>query len=227
MHTPVARRYAGCWAAVTLTLMLALLPAAWAQIHVEDQRGKRLTLAQPATRIVAIPIPMASVIMALDGSSRRLVGMHPSARQSIQEGFLRRVFPEALAIQADVTRGGMFTPNIESIMALQPDLVVQWTEPADFIATLEGAGLTVVGLTDSPPSQEIHERNLTILGTVIGQGERVAQLIQRQQAQRQQVETALTGLATAARPRVVYFRSLTPNMRPAGPNTYQSLFMIF
>src|SRR5713226_9555524 len=123
--------------ALALTVLLTSAPPGYAQIRVDDQRGRTLELPKPAERIVAIPIPMASIIMALDGSSRRIVGMHPSAHQSIQEGFLRHVFPEALSIQADVTRGGMFTPNLESILALRPDVVVQWTEPVDVIRALE------------------------------------------------------------------------------------------
>ena len=108
---------------VVLVVSAAAHPA-WAQIRVVDQRGRTIELPKPAERIVTIPIPMASVIMALDGSARRIVGMHPSARQSIQDGFLRRIFPEALSIQADVTRGGMFTPNLESLLTLCPDVVV-------------------------------------------------------------------------------------------------------
>lgn len=203
----------------------SVVNSAWAQIRVEDQRGQIIELPRPAERIVAIPIPMASVIMALDGSSRRLVGMHPSARQSVQEGFLRRIFPEALSIQADVTRGGMFTPNLETILALRPDVVVQWTEPVDLIRTLEGAHLTVVGLIDSPPTQEIHERNLTIIGEVIGQRERVAQLIRTQQETRRQIETAVAGIPESEKPRVLYLRSLRQSMRPAGRNTYQDFWI--
>ncbi|MGH9204683.1 MAG: ABC transporter substrate-binding protein, partial [Vicinamibacterales bacterium] len=196
-----------------------------AQVRVDDQRGRTIELPKPAERIVAIPIPMASIIMALDGSARRIVGMHPSARQSIQEGFLRRVFPEALSIQADVTRGGMFTPNLESILALRPDVVVQWTEPVDLIRALEGAGLTVVGLINSPPTQEIHERNLAIVGEVIGQRERVAQLIRTQQEIRQRIEAAVAGIPESEKPRVLYFNSLRQSMRPAGRNTYQDFWI--
>ena len=215
----------GLRVAMTLAALLIAVPLAWAQVRVDDQRGRTIALPQPAERIVTIPIPMASMIMALDGSARRIVGMHPSSRQSIQEGFLRRVFPEALAIQADVTRGGMFTPNLESILALRPDVVVQWTEPADLIQALEGAGLTVVGLTDSPRTQEIHEHNLTILGDVIGQRERVAQLIRMQQETRQRVEHALAGLSESAKPRVLYLRALRQTMRPGGRATYQDFWM--
>jgi len=167
---------------------------AWTQIRVDDQRGRRIELPKPAERIVTIPMPMAAVTIALDGSARRVVGMHPASRQSIQEGFLRRIFPEALSIQADVTRGGMFTPNLESILALRPDVVVQWTEPPDLIRALEGAGLTVVGLINSPPTQEIHERNLAIVGEIIGQRERVAQLLRAQQEMRRQIEAAVAGI---------------------------------
>lgn len=208
-----------------LVLLVTAPSLVWPQIQVKDQRGQTLTLAQPAERIVAIPIPMAAVIMALDGSSRRLVGIHPAARQSIQEGFLRRVFPEALAIPTDVTRGGMFTPNLESVLALRPDVVVQWHEPADLIQMLEGAGLTVVGLINSPPTQDIHERNLTIVGEVIGQAERVAQLIRTQQGIQQQIETTLAGLAESERPRVLYLRALRQRMQPAGRDTYQDFWI--
>lgn len=206
-------------------LLCLLVPCAWAQVRLEDQRGKTVVFPKPAERIVTIPIPLASVVMALDGSARRVVGMHPSAKQSIQEGFLRRIFPEALSIQADITRGGMFTPNLESILALRPDVVVQWTEPAELIRTVEDAGLTVVALTDSPPTQEIHERNLTIIGDLIGQRERVTQLIRMQQETRRRVEEAVAGVAPADKPRVLYMRSWRQNMRPAGQNTYQDFWI--
>ncbi|MGH8070355.1 MAG: ABC transporter substrate-binding protein [Candidatus Entotheonellia bacterium] len=196
-----------------------------AQIRVEDQRGRTIELPKPAERIVTIPMPMASMTMALDGGSRRIVGMHPSSHQSIQEGFLRRIFPEALSIQADVTRGGMFTPNLESILALRPDVVVQWTEPADLIRALEGAGLTVVGLINSPPTQEIHERNLAIVGEIIGQRERVAQLIRTQQEMRQRIEATVAGMAASEKPRVLYLRSVRHSMNPAGRNSYQDFWI--
>jgi iron complex transport system substrate-binding protein len=149
--------------------------------------------------------------------------MHPASRQSIQEGFLRRIFPEALSIQADVTRGGMFTPNLESILALRPDVVVQWTEPPDLIRALEGAGLTVVGLINSPPTQEIHARNLTIMGAIIGQGERVAQLLRAQQEMRGRIEAAVAGIPESEKPRVLYLNA--KSLRPAGRDTYQDFWI--
>ncbi len=204
---------------------LAPISVTAGEVRVEDQGGRTIRLGKPAERVVAIPMPMASVIMALDGSSRRVVGMHPSARQSIGEGFLRRVFPEALSIRADVTRGGMFNPNLESILQLRPSIVVQWTEPAELIASLENARIPVVGLINSPPSQEVHERNLTIIGAVIGQSKRADALLAAQRRVRAEIEEAAAAITPTARPRVLYLRSLRPSMNPAGSNTYQDFWI--
>jgi len=204
---------------------LGPLSVAAEEIRVQDQRGRMIRLEKPAERVVAIPMPMASVIMALDGSSRRVAGMHPSARLSIEEGFLRRVFPEALSIPADVTRGGMFNPNLESILQLRPDIVVQWTEPAELISSLENARISVVGLINSPPNQEVHERNLTIIGAVIGQSERTEALLAAQRGVRAEIEAIAAVIPPTERPRVLYLRSLRPSMNPAGSNTYQDFWI--
>ena len=184
-------------------------------MKVEDQRGKIIELAAPAERIVTIPIPMAAVIMALDGSAKRLIGIHPQARKSIADGFLKRVFPQALEITADIVRGGQFNPNLESILSLRPDLVVQWTEPADLIATLESAGLRVAGLVNDPPTQEVNARNLTIIGELIGRGDRIRTLLARHRETHARISAIANGIPHENRPRVLYFREFTASMRPA------------
>jgi iron complex transport system substrate-binding protein len=200
-------------------------PASAQEVRIEDQRGRLIRLEAPAERVVAIPMPMASMIMALDGSSRRVVGMHPAARRSIQDGFLRRVFPEALSIPSDVTRGGMFNPNLESILQLRPSIVVQWTEPAELITALENARIPVVGLINSPPNQNVHARNMTIVGAVIGQSARTEMLLAEQRRMETQIESVVTTIPASERPRVLYLRSVQPSMNPAGPNTYQDFWI--
>jgi iron complex transport system substrate-binding protein len=200
----------------TLTCPLLAQP-----VKVEDQRGKTIELAAPAERIITIPIPMAAVIMALDGSSKRLVGIHPQARKSIADGFLKRVFPEALEITADVVRGGQFNPNLESILGLRPDLVVQWTEPADLIASLERAGLRVAGLFNDPPTQEVNERNLTIVGELIGRGDRIRALLTRHRETQTRIAAVAAAIPQDKRPRALYFREFGMTMRPAGSNNYR------
>ncbi len=46
------------------------------QISIVDQRDRTVTLTGEAKRVVTIPIPAASMFMAVDGGTDRLVGMH-------------------------------------------------------------------------------------------------------------------------------------------------------
>jgi len=191
------------------------------QVSIEDMRGKTIVLPKPAERIVVIPIPLASVLMTLDGGSKRLIGINPSARQSLQEGFLRTIFPEALSIPTDIVRGGQFTPNLESILGSRPDLVVQWSAPPELTKGMEDAGLTVVGLTNDPPTQAINERNLAILAAIIGRDDRMRELLAFNREAESRIATALADVPDAARPRVLYFRDYQAALRVAGTNSYR------
>lgn len=195
------------------------------QVHVTDQRGKVVTLSAPARRIVTIPMPMASVVMALDGSSERIVAMHPASRKSIEQGFLKKVFPDALALRTDVVRGGMFTPNLETILELRPDVVIQWTLPQDIIKTLEDAGVTVVGLINSPPTQEVNEANMTIVAEVIGRKDRVDRLKRENKVVLDAVQAGTASLSETQRVKAVYLRSVLQKMEPAGNTSYQDYWI--
>jgi iron complex transport system substrate-binding protein len=163
--------------------------------------------------------------MALDGSSRRVVGIHPAARQSIEEGFLRRVFPEALSIRSDVTQGGNFNPNLETILQLRPQIVLQWTEPADIINALDRARIPVAGLTNDPPNQQVHERNLMIVGAVIGQSTRTDTLLASQRRVLGEIESIAAAISPTQKKRLLYLRLMQPSIVPAGPETYQDFWM--
>jgi len=201
----------------------AQAPATGGQVTVIDQRGAEVKLTRPAQRIVTIPVPMAAMVMALDGTSRRVVGMHPAARQSIDEGFLRKVYPDALNIPADVTRGGMFTPNMEALLELKPDLVVAWSEPLEAVQTMERAGLTVLTLRNDPANLQQHFGNLEKLGQVLGLSPRVATIradIEKKNAIVQQAMVSVT-----SKPRTLYLQQAKAAFRASGQNTFQNFWM--
>jgi iron complex transport system substrate-binding protein len=139
---------------------------------------------------------------------------------------LKRIFPESLSIRADVTRGGTFTPNLESILELHPDVVIQWTQPADLIESLESAGIKVVGLINSPKTQAINEKNLAIVGELLGRRERTGALMDRFHSVMDRIESVTAAIPAKERPRTLYFRSVRDGgMRPAGRKVYQDFWM--
>lgn len=223
-----AFRFRACAVSISLLLLTCLLNPAVVSAQTQgpvltDQRGRESKFTKPVERIIAIPVPMASVIMALDGASRRVVGMHPVARQSIEQGFLKRVYPEALAIASDITRGGMFTPNMETVLSLKPDAVVTWSEPTDAVQTLERAGLPVVALTNDPPNLAVHESNLAILARLLGREDRLSRIRTDMERARAIVEKSLAGVTQ--KPRVIYMRQTKGAFQASGRNTFQDFWI--
>ena len=96
---------------ICLVLLLLALPAP-AAISLEDDEGHRITLAQPARRIVALAPHIAEVVFAA-GAGSHLAG-------TVQYSD----YPEAAK---DVPRVGSYNAvNMEAVVALKPDLVLAW-----------------------------------------------------------------------------------------------------
>jgi iron complex transport system substrate-binding protein len=149
---------------VVLLLFLALFlfpilhspfPAARAQpVSVTDDRGKTVTLARPAQRIVALAPGLAELAHAA-GAGRRLVGV---VRHSD--------FPPAVLSLPEV--GDSARLDFEHIAVLKPDLVLAWrsgNSPAD-VERLEQLGFRV--WASEPRRLADIARHLRAIGTLAG-----------------------------------------------------------
>ncbi|MGM8932310.1 cobalamin-binding protein [Salinicola halophyticus] len=124
-------------------LALALIVVGWlaaaasdaeasgAAISVEDDSGRRVTLAQPAERIIALAPHLVELSYAV-GAGRQLVGAIDGSD-----------YPPA-ALQLDRVGSYRGIP-LELIVAKQPDLVLVWGSgtPASLIEQLERLGIPV------------------------------------------------------------------------------------
>ncbi|EIM73527.1 periplasmic binding protein [Nitratireductor aquibiodomus RA22] len=174
-------------------------------VHFLDLDGRRITLDRPAGRIVTLGPPYAAMAVAVHGSPDRLVGIHPRARDMYSRSFVREMFPEIMTIPTNIAVGGDFTPNVEGIARLQPDIVVQWAEMGDaLIAPLENAGITVARYRSLEAGAEATlAAMLTMFGEMIGDTARAERLnAQRAQTGRRLAEMVGT-LSDASRQRVL------------------------
>lgn len=186
-------------------------------VSVRDQRGQRITLDVPARRLVTIPMPAAALLIAVDGSADHLVGMHPSSWTALHDGILGEFFPRALAIPHDVASAD-FAPNVESVVALRPDVVVQWGDRGPGLtAPLENAGLKVVGLEYG--TQEDLLTWISLFAALVGRPERAALITDAIDGARQQ-EARTTASVATGRPKVVYFNRFAGGLKVAGDATY-------
>jgi len=200
---------------LTAALLLALAPPVAGQpVQITDMEGRELRLARPAERVATIPIPMASTLIALDGSTRRLVGMHPLALSAIQEGILGRIFPEAARIPANITAPN-FVPNIEALAATRPDLVIQWGgRGADIVRPIENAGLTVMLILYG--TEERARRYMRDVAIAIGRPERIEELVAWREVVQQRIAGVTSTIPEQRRPRVLYLQRALSGLVAAG-----------
>jgi iron complex transport system substrate-binding protein len=188
-------------------------------ISLTDLEGRTVRLAKPAERVAAIPIPMASIVIAMSQGTERLAGMNQVAKSAVLEGILGKIFPEAAKIRADIA-GQNFMPNVEALAATRPDLVIQWGGRGDdIVKPLTNAGLETLLIRYG--TEDYARRYITLAARAVGKPERAAANI----AWRERVEAEIAGkartIAPTARPKVLHIQNALTNLTAAGTSSYE------
>lgn len=196
-------------------------------IEITDQRGRTIALDKAPHRLIFMPIPAPSTFISIDGGADKIVGMNSYSATAMRDGIMGKIVPGLSRIKADVVMNTSdptsFAPNIESILALQPDLIFQWAAVGDNIAALDRLGVPTVGLRVSTAEEFI--RYVTIMGQVAGKEQRAATLLQRQNAERERLIKEFGALRPEERPRVLSFNRVTNMLRVSGKNTFNDYYI--
>ncbi|HEY8294093.1 MAG TPA: ABC transporter substrate-binding protein [Micrococcaceae bacterium] len=195
--------------------------AAAAPVSVQDQRGKTVTFSRPVTRVVTIPMPAASLLVAVDQGADHLAGMHNASWIAMRDGIMGQLYPATLQIPHDIATQD-FTPNVESVRALDPDVVVQWSD-SQLTAPLENAGLKVIGLSNTGTQQDV-DAWISLFAAMLGKPDRATQIKSRSDAELKEVQSAATG-RTQAGPRILYFNRFTGGLKVAGSSSYNDFYI--
>jgi iron complex transport system substrate-binding protein len=205
-------------------LLSALVIQSAGAAEVVDQRGHRFAFDRPAERAVFLPMPLPSTYIAIDGTDRHIAGINPASAAAMRDGILSRIFPGVLNIPTNVTHGAGFTPNIEAILALKPDVVFQWaTIGSDPIDVLDRVGLKVLGIRSG--TQGDTNGYVAILGQVAGKEARAAELMRRQEQRLAEIKSATATLPARDRPRVLYISRYSDAVSVSGPGSYNDFYI--
>lgn len=157
---------------------------------ITDQLGRTVTL-ETATpqRIVSLAPSHTETLFAL-GIADRVVAVTDYCNYP----------PEA---QEKPSIGGFSTPNIEEVVALDPDLILATKIHEDkVIAQLESKGLTVVAV--DPVTIDDVIASITLIGKVTGAEKAAADLLADMQSRIKAVTDKTGGLTESQKPKVVY-----------------------
>lgn len=151
-----------------------------AALALVDQRGETITLDGPADRVAFTVMPAPSIFAAVDRSYDRIVGINQSTLVANQGGMFATMFPASA--QSPVVAGSDFVPNVETLLQLDPDVVVQWGDRGTGVTEpIESAGFPVVGLEYG--TQQDLEAWITLFAEIAGKPERGEELVAWQHAE--------------------------------------------
>ncbi len=168
-----------------------------------DQRGKLIELEAPAERVIVLPKPIPSMLIAVDGGIDRLVGLHPAAQAVLMEGLPGKLYPGIADIDTSIVGEG-FIPNVEAMLVAEPDVVIQWaSRPEDRIDPMERVGITVVGFGYG--SYEIEAEQIEIMGKILGREDRAAALLEWHKAVRENIDQVVADIPEEERTTMLFF----------------------
>lgn len=169
-----------------------------------------------------MPMPAASIVIAVDQSPKHLVGMNKASWQAIEQGVLGEFYPDSLKIAHNVS-GDQFAPNVESILGLKPDVVVQWsTHGSGIIAPMENVKLDVLGVDYG--TQEDVNTWINMFATMLGKSDRAKQMISRNDKGLADVK-ALAAKTSGKKPKVLYFNQLLGDLKVANEGGYNDFYI--
>jgi len=160
-------------------------PSPCKTIIVTDDLGRKIEVPYPAKRVVSLASSISEVICAL-GSSEVLVAVDKYS-----------LFPPCLQDKVDVGSGS--TPNVELILAQEPDVIFTWSY-CRVIEELEGQGVPVYVINPASVDDILHE--IKAVGQMLGNEESAEKLTEFMVGYIEIVKKRTEGLAEEERPQV-------------------------
>ncbi|MBO3754906.1 MAG: cobalamin-binding protein [Candidatus Brockarchaeota archaeon] len=179
-------------------------------ISVVDDFGRNVTVAAMPERIVSLAPSATEILFALNLGSRvigvtRYCDYPPEVVDRVRSGNLTVV-------------GGFVDISVETVIALDPDLVVAtYSLQAEIINLLEEKGLTVIGLNPKDLQQILND--VRLVGLLCGETGKAEQLVADLQRRIEYVAQRVK--EAGSRPRVYYEVWYDPLMS-VGPETVQN-----
>lgn len=145
----------GALAAAFSAALLCGSGAAGARTAVDDN-GDAVELPESVERaVVANILPLGSAAVVYSGDAKRVVGMHPASLSAAAGGLTGRFYPDALKTPTGFIQGANL--NIESLLALKPDVVLVNAPDRRMLERVRAAGLTAFGVSPTKWNYDVVE----------------------------------------------------------------------
>ena len=172
---------------------------------ITDQLGRTVTINNTHPQKIISLAPSNTEILFALGLGDRIVGVTTYCN-----------YPPEATTKPNI--GDYNTPNLEEIIAKEPDLVLATeVHQTTLIPQLEAQGITVIGL--SPKTIDQVMDSITLVGQITGQVDEAASLVNDMQERINAIKDKTRELSEAQKPRVFYIIWHDP-IWTTGANTF-------
>ena len=121
-------------------------PAETKEVTITDHAGREVTVPTDPTNVVILDIlPLPSVLTVFLGSAETIKAIQPASMNAAKNGILSELYPDILNATTDIMDGD--DVNIESLLALEPEIVYFNAGNKALLEKLDNAGLVSVGVS--------------------------------------------------------------------------------
>ena len=170
-----------------------------------DDLNRSVTVPDNPQRVVVADIfPLASLVAMLV-PAQHIVGMHPVSMTAAKAGLLSRIHPEILKADTSFMKGS--EANVESLMALSPDVVFVNASNKTLVKRLEAAGITTVAVSATKKDYDVFatfEGWIDILHGVFGDAVNTAAIDAEANRIRSLVDARVKDIPATQRRRVLF-----------------------
>lgn len=143
-------------AALSITLGACSSSAASSVSEEKSSEAKTVTITDHADRTVTVPVnpervailgilPLPAMLTVYLNSCESIVAMEPASMAAAKNGVLSDLYPDIVNVSTDIMDGN--DVNIESLVALNPEIVFYNANDTADLEKLENAGLTAVAVS--------------------------------------------------------------------------------
>lgn len=142
---------------------------------VTDLKGREVSVPQNVKHLAVVPIPWASVIYAIDGSSERLAAIHPGAMSAYTGKFLETKDKHFAQVDTKIVAQN-FSVNIESAAQAGVDTAILWQYQDKEADKLTKVGIPTLLIYND--TVENLKKSFLIVGKLLGKEERAKKINQ-------------------------------------------------
>ncbi|WP_375568835.1 ABC transporter substrate-binding protein [Ahrensia marina] len=191
-----------------------------APVTITDVNGNTVTLAAPSVRSAPLPPPLGTFAIAIPGDADHLVAAHPWSKAVMMQGSLSGYFPNLVDLPTGAIGGG-FVPNIEELLATDPDLVFQvGFMGEDVLAPIMATGLPVLTINVTANDDAVDW--IPMMGAAYGVEDRAQTILSWRQNTLASITETLADLPDEGRPTVAHLARYGDALRVVGGGHFRS-----